>query len=442
MSDINSILKILGRIELSGQILNSDVIAGGLSTIEVYAMDQEGDPVESADINISINETPIEVTYTGDGNYSSLLNTSGLEGNYLIKASMSKENYAKASITMMLNVQAPESPNGPINGPLPPDPPILPPWWPIPVVLGAGVIIIMLMMKRNPDKGKTIPPRINSGDIVVPPEGYSDLDLIGKGGFSTVWRARRELDGLQVALKLPKVEGYTTIDRRVSDGFMKEAELWSSLKANSIVKVFDYGSKPLPWIAMELMDGGTLRQIMKGKPLPMRQVIDIGCRILDALTEAHTKGVIHGDLKPENVLFTKDGDVKVADWGLARVLFEVSSKSSAGWKGTLAYSAPEQFNRKKYGDPDHRTDFYQLGVLLYEMATGKLPFEGRAREEVMFLILEDTPDPPSMWVPELLAEFDEIIMRALAKQKEDRYSFTYDFKRELLQVGKSFERSE
>ena len=440
--DLNSILKILGRIELSGQILNSDVIAGGLSTIEVYAMDQEGDPVESADINISINETPIEVTYTGDGNYSSLLNTSGLEGNYLIKASMSKENYAKASITMMLNVQAPESPNGPINGPLPPDPPILPPWWPIPVVLGAGVIIIMLMMKRNPDKGKTIPPRINSGDIVVPPEGYSDLDLIGKGGFSTVWRARRELDGLQVALKLPKVEGYTTIDRRVSDGFMKEAELWSSLKANSIVKVFDYGSKPLPWIAMELMDGGTLRQIMKGKPLPMRQVIDIGCRILDALTEAHTKGVIHGDLKPENVLFTKDGDVKVADWGLARVLFEVSSKSSAGWKGTLAYSAPEQFNRKKYGDPDHRTDFYQLGVLLYEMATGKLPFEGRAREEVMFLILEDTPDPPSMWVPELLAEFDEIIMRALAKQKEDRYSFTYDFKRELLQVGKSFERSE
>jgi len=128
-------------------------------------------------------------------------------------------------------------------------------------------------------------------------------------------------------------------------------------------------------------------------------------------------------LKPENVLFTKSNDAKVTDWGLARVLFGARSRSDARWKGTLTYSAPEQFDPDTYGDPNFRTDIYQLVVLLYEMATGKLPFKGRAPEKVMYNILNMEPEPPRVWMPELPEKFDEAIMKALKKKMEDRCTF-------------------
>jgi len=270
------------------------------------------------------------------------------------------------------------------------------------------------------------------------PKGYEIIDRIGSGGFSSVWKVRRIRDGKIVALKTPKIESFEAIDKTFVNDFLREAKLWSTLKSPFIVEVYDFGEDPIPWISMELMEGGNLRSILRMGIMPFESVIEIGLKVTDALIEAHAKGVVHMDIKPENILFTKDGEPKVADWGLAKVLFEASSTSSAEWKGTLAYASPEQFDKERFGEPDYRTDIYQLGVVLYEMATGKLPFSGKGLAEIMSKIINLQPKPPSELNPRIPKEFDKIVMKALAKRKEDRYEFAYVLKRDLLALKKKY----
>ena len=302
--------------------------------------------------------------------------------------------------------------------------------------------ISLVTTARLMKRGRVRPEHRLKGKILLSPrlipKGYEIIDFIGSGGFSSVWKARRIKDEKIVALKIPKIESLESIDKKIVDDFLREARLWSTLKSPSIVKVYEFGEDPVPWISMEFMEGGNLRSILNEGKMLLDSVIEIGLKVADALIEAHARGIIHMDLKPENILLTRDGEPKVSDWGLARVLFKISSTGSAEWKGTLAYASPEQFDKERFGEPDHRTDIWQLGVILYEMATGRLPFRGRGLAEIMSKIINLQPKPPSELNPRVPKELDKIVMKALAKRKEDRYEFAHELKRDLLALKKKY----
>lgn len=251
-------------------------------------------------------------------------------------------------------------------------------------------------------------------------KGYELIEPIGSGGFSLVYRARRLSDNSIVAIKIPNIALYETLTEDEISSFLHEAEIWSKLKHKNIVKVLEYGAKPLPYIVMEFCDQGNLRELMKKKELTLGEKLRIAYEVADALSFAHHMGVIHRDIKPENVLF-KNNTAKLTDFGIAKALLEASSRTSAGiFKGTLAYAAPEQIDPTTYGQVDWRTDIWQYGIMLYELLTGKLPFEAETPAALINNILNKQPEPPSKINPEIPPEIDEIILKCLAKRKEER----------------------
>jgi serine/threonine protein kinase len=199
---------------------------------------------------------------------------------------------------------------------------------------------------------------------------------------------------------------------------LSEAETWDKLDDHDyIVDVVDYGGEPTPWIAMEYMDGGHLGE--RSGEMELTQALWTALSVTRGVRHAHRRGVAHLDLKPENVLFRTVEDAwdvpKVADWGLSKHLLE-HSKSVTGI--TPQYAAPEQFD-EEYGPTDDITDIYQLGAVFYELFTGQPSFRGTPKK-VMRAVLDDKPTPPSE-VADVPRELDEILLKALAKEKDSRY---------------------
>ncbi len=257
--------------------------------------------------------------------------------------------------------------------------------------------------------------------LLVP--GYILLEEIGRGGFSVVYKARRTSDNLIVALKIPKILLDETLSENILDSFLREAEVWSKLRHKYIVMVYDYGLEPIPYIAVEYMDAGSLRKklLRKGK-LSLKEAIDTALMIGEALSYAHHNGVVHRDIKPENVLYNKLGEAKLTDFGIAKILLEASTHTSNQvFKGTLLYAAPEQLDPQTYGESDWRTDIWQYGALLYEMLTGKPPFQADNPATLISMILYKQPPPPSTYNPQIPREIDEIVMKCLAKRKQERW---------------------
>jgi tetratricopeptide (TPR) repeat protein len=250
-------------------------------------------------------------------------------------------------------------------------------------------------------------------------EDIETEEQIGSGGNADVYRATVDVDGTRrtIALKEPRMQG--TVDKRVIEQFVSEAETWAKLDDHEhIVTVHGYGSAPLPWIALEHMDEGDLAD---HDELRFAERLEVAIRITDAVWYAHQHGIAHLDLKPANILFTSTGagseiTPKIADWGLARMLLDHSKSVEAL---SPRYSAPEQFDSQTHGTPDNQTDLYQLGVIIYELLAGKHPFEGPP-SQVMHSIIHETPEPPSAHEPKVSEELDEIILTALATQKDDR----------------------
>lgn len=260
-------------------------------------------------------------------------------------------------------------------------------------------------------------PRVS--DIAIEYDELVDERPIGSGGNADVTRATYPTpDGdLTLAIKRPRISD--TLDMKAIEGMLVEAEMWEKLDDHDhIVGVIDYGSEPLPWIAMEFMDGGHLREWAGRMDVP--QALWTSIAITEGVRHAHRRGVAHLDLKPENILFrTVEGawDVpKVADWGLSKLLLE-HSRSIEGI--SPQYSAPEQFD-PEYGRADDITDIYQLGAVLYELFAGRAPFEGPPTQ-VMRAVLDDEPRPPSEVAPDVPEALDEVILTALAKEKRDRF---------------------
>jgi len=233
----------------------------------------------------------------------------------------------------------------------------------------------------------------------------------------------------QIAIKEPRFEG--TIQRRVVEKFQNEAETWNSLSDHeNIVSVYGWGTKPLPWMGLEYMDGGTLSN--KIGSLDVAEALWLAGRIAEGIRYGHRHGIAHLDIKPTNVLLrnTPAGKweyPKVSDWGLAKMLLE-HSNSIEGISPT--YAAPEQFDSEVFGSPDDFTDIYQLGTVVYAMLAGEPPFTGTSTA-VMRSVLDDQPDPPSVVNPDLPEAVDDVVLRALAKEKDDRYESVVTFRQEL-----------
>lgn len=213
--------------------------------------------------------------------------------------------------------------------------------------------------------------------------------------------------------------------------FRLEAQAAASLTHPNIVAVYDTGSDgDTHYIVMEYLQGRTLHQILKEDgPLPPREVATIGAGIAQALAEAHNKGIVHRDVKPGNIMIGPTGIAKVMDFGIAKAATSGNLTQVGSILGTVAYLSPEQAR----GEPvDGRSDIYSLGSLLYQMLTGKLPLKGDTYVEMVQKLSSESPDPPSSVNPAVPARLDAVVMRALAKDPDDRYQTGTDMGADLM----------
>ena len=268
---------------------------------------------------------------------------------------------------------------------------------------------------------------------------YEILSPLGAGGMGEVYRARDERLGREVAIKVLSAE--LSEDASRVKRFEKEARSASALNHPNIVTVYDFGSSDgLSYIAMEKVDGETLRKLVAGGPVPIKKLLPIATQIADGLARAHEAGIVHRDLKPENVMVTRDGLVKILDFGLAK-LTSTGSGSDEGSKlptmsgttpgvimGTVGYMSPEQASGAAV---DFRSDQFSFGSILYEMATGKRAFQGKTPIDVLGAILNEEPQPIGAVNPQAPTQLRWIIERCLAKEPRQRYSSTDDLARDL-----------
>jgi serine/threonine protein kinase/Tol biopolymer transport system component len=263
---------------------------------------------------------------------------------------------------------------------------------------------------------------------------YEILSLIGAGGMGEVYLAREIRLGRRVALKVLPAE-FTADPQRIVR-FEQEARSASALSHPNICTIFALGELPdgRRFIAMEYIDGHTLRHRLTAERVSLREALDISSQIASGVSAAHTLGIIHRDLKPENVLIRPDGLVKVVDFGLAKLALAresegggttyLDAKTDPGSAvGTIAYMSPEQARAQEV---DARTDTWSLGVLLYEMVAGRSPFAGKSSGDVLAAILEREPAPLARFDPEAPAELQRIVGKALRKDREQRHQSMKD----------------
>jgi len=271
---------------------------------------------------------------------------------------------------------------------------------------------------------------------------YEVISALGAGGMGEVYRARDTRLGREVALKTLPAEMSQSADRL--GRFEQEARSASALDHPNIISVYDIGhSTGVVYMAMQLVDGRTLRELIEGPPLPIRRVLDLACQIAEGLASAHAAGIVHRDLKPENLMISKEGFVKILDFGLAKLVDpapeNVSAMPTQGGPettpgtvmGTVGYMSPEQATG---GKTDFRSDQFSLGSIVYEMSTGKKAFRRASSAETLTAIIREEPEPVATVNPKVPAPLRWAIERCLAKEPEERYASTKDLARDLRSI--------
>ena len=278
---------------------------------------------------------------------------------------------------------------------------------------------------------------------------YEVVSLIGEGGMGEVYLAKDTILGRRVALKL--LPPYISHDPDRLRRFKQEARTASSLSHPNVCVIHEIGETDdgRPFIAMEYVEGVTLRQRIKTKGMKLGDALDIAIQIADALRAAHEAGIVHRDIKPENVMVRRDGYVKVLDFGLAKLterrnrevgitISALMVNSSPGTvMGTAAYMSPEQARGVEI---DERTDIWSLGVVLYEMVSGHVPFAGATPTDVVVAIVEKEPPAMSHHVGDVPAELERIVKKALRKDTDERYQIAKELAIDLRTLRKDLER--
>lgn len=281
--------------------------------------------------------------------------------------------------------------------------------------------------------------RIGSYEIAAP---------LGAGGMGEVYLAEDTRLGRKVALKL--LPAYFTKDEDRLRRFQQEARAASSLNHPNILTIYEIGQEnTYHFIATEFIEGVTLRRHMMTTGMKLGEVLDVASQVGSALAAAHAAGIVHSDIKPENIMIRGDGYVKVLDFGLAKLTerqtYQVDAdaatkalvKTQPGLvMGTAQYMSPEQAQGLNV---DARTDIFSLGIVLYEMVAGRAPFDGNTKSDALATILKEEAPPLSRYAPEVPAELEWIVTKALAKEREERYQVVKDLLIDLKNLNQDLE---